>query len=114
VRLIVDAENLVQFARTHDDSRVFEAMRWPQIMHANVLQVVPEALRDELDHHLNEVRAGRRPDAWVFPSMLRAGEMRLLSAVPVRNHEGWVAITVFWIAAEVDIKEGVTGVEDTG
>jgi hypothetical protein len=110
VRFIVDAENAVQFVQTEDPTRISDAMRWPQVMNADIVSVVPEQQRTELQRLLSEVRAGRTPAAWLFPSALHKGEMRLLHALPVRSHPNWVALTVLAIPAEIDIS--IDDVED--
>jgi hypothetical protein len=63
-------------------------------MGANMLDVVPPQKRDETALWLAQVRAGKRPDPWLFNSEIIPGEMRLMRAASVRNRPFWVSISV--------------------
>jgi hypothetical protein len=114
VRFIVDEADAVQFVRIHDETRISDQMRWPDVMGANIVGTAPEPQRAELARQLGEVRAGRQPSAWLFPSAMREGELRLLHATPIRNHPGWVGLAVFAVPAEVELRSSGGGFGTTG
>jgi hypothetical protein len=103
VRFIVDDANAVQFSRSHDAARIPTEMRWPAVMHRNILDVIPTDQLAGFHALIEAVRATKQPAGFQFPSSFSPGELRAAYAQTVCRHPGWVSVAVFDIAVAVKL-----------
>jgi hypothetical protein len=98
LNLLVDGAGIVRDARSYDNERVPETMRWPAIVGRPLLEAVPPAQRAGIAHVIDEVRATHAPQGWEFESVIKTDEHRILYAHPASRH-GWIALKILNVPA---------------